>query len=721
MAATMSRTPKSTPPQSAAIARVLERLPDAKSTGDSWQARCPAHEDHRASLSLAVGKNGGAVVHCHAGCTPDAIVSALGLTLRDLMPTKTTATKKEIVAIYRYTDAEGVHQFDVVRFSPKDFRQRRADGTWSMKGVQRVPYRLADLAGVVSAFIPEGEQDVDALAALGLPATCNPGGAGKWTAGYSATLKANGITRVCILPDNDEPGRAHAEDVARHCHEAGVEAHILALPGLPAKGDVSDWLRAGGTRDQLLQMAKLAPQWTSQSSPSAVCSEPVVSGVTTSQKPKTKRPSQGRDVSFDDVDPWPDEVAGTILLDTLVATFRRYLALPDHAAAALALWTLHAVAFDAWFASPILAVTSPAPRCGKTLVLIVLGALVPRRLFAANVTPAVLFRTIEKYGPTLLIDEADTFIKDNDELRGVLNSGHTRTTAIVIRAVGDDHDPRAFSTWCAKAIAMIGKLPATLHDRAIEIRMRRRLPGERVERLRQDRIEAECDPLRRQMARWCEDHAATLAAADPAMPTSLHDRAADCWRPLLAIADAAGGDWPRQARDAAQALSGAEAEDDTATMLLRDIQTVFAEAGDPDAMGSTALAEALVSMEDRPWAEWSQGRKLTSAKLTRMLTRHDVHAAGNIRIGPKVAKGYRRVAFQEAWDRYLPAEIPLQRNNPNESGPEPRKANRYTPEPRSGSETVTTARATDESSGVAVFPLPDGHGKESGDADGDRI
>src|SRR4029453_223767 len=113
--------------------------------------------------------------------------------------------------------------------------------------------------------------------------------------------------------------------------------------------------------------------------------------------------------------------------------------------------------------------------CGKTVLLIVLGALVPRRMFAANVTPAVLFRTIEKFSPTLLIDEADTFIRDNDELRGVLNSGHTRTTATVIRAVGDDHDPRAFSTWCPKAIALIGSLPGTLSDRSIEIGMRRRM------------------------------------------------------------------------------------------------------------------------------------------------------------------------------------------------------------------------------------------------------
>jgi putative DNA primase/helicase len=98
-------------------------------------------------------------------------------------------------------------------------------------------------------------------------------------------------------------------------------------------------------------------------------------------------------------------------------------------------------------------------RCGKTLLLIVLGALTPRRVFASNITPAGLFRTIEKFQPTLFIDEADTFLRDNDDLRGLLNCGTTRTTAVIIRPVGDDHEPRAFSTWCAKVVALIGKLP----------------------------------------------------------------------------------------------------------------------------------------------------------------------------------------------------------------------------------------------------------------------
>src|SRR4051812_5227908 len=105
----------------------------------------------------------------------------------------------------------------------------------------------------------------------------------------------------------------------------------------------------------------------------------------------------------------------------MTAMFTKYLALQEHVPCLLALWAAHCYVFDAWFTAPILAITSPTKRCGKTLALIVLGCLAPRRLYASNVTPAVLFRTIEKYTPSLLVDEADTFVRDNDELRGILN------------------------------------------------------------------------------------------------------------------------------------------------------------------------------------------------------------------------------------------------------------------------------------------------------------
>jgi Protein of unknown function (DUF3631)/Domain of unknown function (DUF3854) len=437
----------------------------------------------------------------------------------------------------------------------------------------------------------------------------------------------------------------------------------------------------------------------------AIVDEARPAGAKGTGKNKIAKPKQGHDVQFQDPEPWAEAVDGAAVLDGIAATFTRYLAMPTHAGTLLALWVFHAYTLSAWFTSPILAISSPVKRCGKTLLLIVLGAFAPRRLFAANVTPAALFRTIERYTPTLLIDEADTFIRDNDELRGVLNSGHTRTTAVVIRAVGEDFDPRAFSTWCAKAIALIGRLPDTLSDRAIEIAMRRRSAGEAVERLRQDQIDGACTNARRQAARWADDHLLELQDADPQVPGVLHDRAADCWRPLLAIADCAGGSWPDKARAAAVALSGGSTEEDATTRLLRDIRDIFEAADDPDVLASSVIVERLVAIEERPWREWSRGRPLSAAKLARMLAQYGVHPAGTIRIGDKTAKGYRRAAFTDAWNRYLPPEEvldPSQRNNPPEIGIEPTISNRHDEAGSDASGSVTNAVNTAQRDAVTL-------------------
>ena len=169
----------------------------------------------------------------------------------------------------------------------------------------------------------------------------------------------------------------------------------------------------------------------------------------------------------------------------------------------------------------------------------VLGCLVRRPLPTASVTPAAIFRVIESYGPTLLIDEADTFLSDNEELRGMLNSGHRRGGG-VLRIVGEQHAPRAFATYGPCAIALIGALPDTLHDRAITIDLKRRLASEKVAPFRSDRAE-HLAVLARQAARWTADNAERVAAIDPEMPATIINREADNWRPLVAIADAAAG------------------------------------------------------------------------------------------------------------------------------------------------------------------------------------
>lgn len=273
---------------------LLSKLPDATRTASGWAARCPAHDDRRASLSIAEGDDGRALVKCHAGCSAQAIVEAVGLTVRDLMPTadglptparsnhKANPTaapaangKPRILATYDYRDESGALLFQAVRLDPKDFRQRRPDGrggwTWSVKGTRTVPYRLPELlaAPARTVWIPEGEKDCDSLARIGLLATCNAGGAGKWTDAHAAFLRGR---RVVVLPDNDEPGRKHSQQVARTLHGIAESIRIAELPGLQPKGDVNDWLAAGGTAADLERLADAAPPWE----PAADASGPVL-------------------------------------------------------------------------------------------------------------------------------------------------------------------------------------------------------------------------------------------------------------------------------------------------------------------------------------------------------------------------------------------------------------------------------------------------------------
>src|SRR3990172_6662520 len=234
------------------VQAVLSRLPSIRRTANGWEARCLAHNDREASLCVGIGDGGRVLIHCQAGCDHPAVMQALGLTDRDLFaPTngdgkhRGNASLGEIVAEYPYHDEHGTLLFQVVRFNPKTFRQRRPDGqagwTWRVSGVRRVLYRLPELLAADPAawvFLCEGEKDVDRLRSLGLVATTNVAGAKKWRAEYGEFMRGR---RVAILPDNDEPGRQHAEQVEASLQGIASDVRVVELPGLPEHGDVSDW------------------------------------------------------------------------------------------------------------------------------------------------------------------------------------------------------------------------------------------------------------------------------------------------------------------------------------------------------------------------------------------------------------------------------------------------------------------------------------------------
>ena len=205
----------------------------------------------------------------------------------------------------------------------------------------------------------------------------------------------------------------------------------------------------------------------------------------------------------------------------------------------IALWCVHTHAVEAFTITPRLAIKSPEKRCGKTTLLDTVSCLVWRPLQTAHATMAAIFRAVEMACPTLLLDEADRFVTNqHDELLGVLNSGH-RAGNGVLRTVGEDNEPRIFATFSPCAFALIGKLPDGLEDRSVAIDLRRRTSTEPVQPFRLDRT-GHLHTLARKAVRWAADNLDVLRGAEPDVG-KLFNRVADNWRPLLAIADVAGG------------------------------------------------------------------------------------------------------------------------------------------------------------------------------------
>lgn len=263
-----------------ALEHVLSRLQGVRRSGGRYIALCPAHNDNKASLSISAAEDR-VLLKCFADCENEAVVKALGLQMNDLFDHspkefgngKKPGSYSHEKEVYDYTDADGNLIYQVVRFEPKDFRQRRPDGNggwiWNLQSVNRVLYRLPKLKPAISKgemiCVVEGEKDVHSLESVGLTATCNAGGAGKWQESFAEYLKK---ASVVLLPDNDEPGRKHAENVAQSLNGFAASVKVVELPGLPPKGDVSDWLQAGHTVEDLHGLVEQAQEWKSEQSKS---------------------------------------------------------------------------------------------------------------------------------------------------------------------------------------------------------------------------------------------------------------------------------------------------------------------------------------------------------------------------------------------------------------------------------------------------------------------
>ncbi len=361
---------------------------------------------------------------------------------------------------------------------------------------------------------------------------------------------------------------------------------------------------------------------------------------------------------FAHVEPWPEPVDGQVLLDDLVQLLQLFVVLPKWAPEALALWILHTYAFELRDVTTYLGIESPEKRCGKTTLLNILGELVHRAIASSNISSPAFYRVIQEKRPTLLIDEADTFLQGNEELRGILNSGYSRRSAWVLRVIQnpsgqeksktDSSGLGKFSCWCPKAMAAIGRLPDTLADRCILIRMQRKTQAEKCERFRS----LQALEFKRKCARFVKDHAQAIAAATPELPPELNDRAADIWEPLFALADLAGGHWPALARNAALALSAQAQETNPITSLLADITLAFLEHGG-ERLFSGDLVDMLNAKMDRPWTVLTRNKPITEMWLAMQLSKYDIRPR-MLRINGSQNRGYELDRLWETLKRYAP-------------------------------------------------------------------
>lgn len=431
--------------------------------------------------------------------------------------------------------------------------------------------------------------------------------------------------------------------------------------------------------------------------------------------------------------PWSQPVDAADLFAAIEKFIARFVRLTKEQLIAVTLWVVFTYVFEIADVSPRLAALSPKKRCGKSTLLRVLMLLCRRVLAASNISPSATFRAIDLLHPTLVIDEVDTFAAGRskgseraEEMRGILNSGHTRDLAFVIRndKVGDRWVPRQFSTWAPIAYAAIRELPDTWMDRSIVLRMRRRLKGEPVDKMTRRNtklIQSEVDEIVAKLVRWSTDNLDALRnAPPPAIPNGLNDRSDDNWDLLLSIADLAGPEWGKRTRAAAQAISGdrpdGEGDSDLDQRLLADLRQVFEEAGRPNELGSKDAVTALLAIEGAPWSSLGRSgdREITTNRLARMLAPFEVYPKHT-----RYFNGYARADLEDLFGRYLSAPFPENASETFTSSLPQRAeggnadSQTFTDDSREDSETDNSTTGRKQSEGVRDQAAENGSGTET--------
>lgn len=611
--------------------------------------------------------------------------------------------KIEILRVYKWTDEEGRTAYHL-RMNDLEHKfkwNQKPDGTgaWTLKPCTPDLYQRHQVIGAQSVIVCAGERDcktvnqwLNELRLLPeLVATTPYSGESSVRADMLTLL--HGKARVYVVGDNDSTGETYRKTICEFLQGKADQIYMLWVPEL--FNDISEWAERGATAadfTQLLERAEQLPENKGTNQEGERDRDPIETelhrlaalseldyakirkstskrfdiGVQTldrlvkaNRRELGKEKSfQGQEISFDEILPADEPVDGALLLEKIKSLLVQFIILPDGAAIAISLWVLRAYAHDLFSVNPRLTFLSPERRCGKTTTLDVLSEIIPKPLLSSNVSPSSVFRVIQKAQPTLILDEMDSFYECDEALRGILNSGHTRTAARVIRNVGDENEPRSFSTWCPMVLAAIGKLPDTLMDRSIIVPMFRKKKSDQVTRWTQktktsQAFRAEVESIRRECSRWVQDHQEELLEADPKLLDALSDRGNDNWSGLWAIAELCGKEWLEKAQDAALKLAGKEPQSDTKGIeLITDIRIIFTKRKIKH-ISSKDLCNGLAELEERPWSTWGKGNKpITQMQLATELRKFGISSRDLKMAEGSVKKGYPLEDFFDAWERY---------------------------------------------------------------------
>lgn len=488
-------------------------------------------------------------------------------------------------------------------------------------------------------------QDADSA----MPHMVTEGGRNSALASLAGTMRHRGMTEAAILAallaENQSRSNPPLDDEEVKAIAASISSYPASTEGESSTGE---------TAEQVI--TRLAALGAIQYDQSRI-TEAKKLGVRPSTLDKTVRASRGEDAGkidtpFVEVDVWPEQIDPAGLLTEIASTIRRHIICDTETACAAALWTAMTYMVEQFDIAPLAVITAPEPRCGKSEFRRLLGQMVCRPLHADGMSASVLFRAFDLWHPTLLIDEYDTFVGENEDLRGVINAGHQRGGQ-VWRCVGDNHDPKGFNVFGPKLMAGIGKLPATIADRSIIFELRRKLSTESIMRQR-DVEKGFFLGIQQRLMRFAEDYADCIGATRPVLPFELNDRQQDNWEPLFQIAEVAGGDWPSMVKTAALKLSaGKENMQSRRVELLADIKEIFDVYQDYKAGIPTAkLIELLCLDSEMPWATYGRGFPISPRQLAGLLKEFGI-GSGSIRIASETGKGYQVAHFNDAFARYL--------------------------------------------------------------------